>query len=76
MMLFMTPLTLYLALYNPVADCGCFGEALIITNWQTFYKNVVLLTAAVIAFIYNQRTMAGYTLKFIGLLPLLPMSIV
>lgn len=63
MMLFMTPLTLYLALYNPVADCGCFGEALIITNWQTFYKNVVLLTAAVIAFIYNQRTMAGYTFK-------------
>lgn len=63
MMLFMTPLTLYLALYNPVADCGCFGEALIITNWQTFYKNLVLLTAAVIAFIYNQRTMAGYTFK-------------
>ncbi len=63
MMLFMTPLTLYLALYNPVADCGCFGEALIITNWQTFYKNVVLLAAAVIAFIYNQRTTAGYTFK-------------
>ena len=63
MMLFMTPLTLYLALYNPVADCGCFGEALILTNWETFYKNIVLLAAAVIAFVYNQRTLAGYTFK-------------
>ena len=62
-MLFMTPLTLYLALYNPVADCGCFGEALILTNWETFYKNIVLLAAAVIAFVYNQRTLAGYTFK-------------
>ncbi len=63
LMLFMTPLTLYLALYNPVADCGCFGDALIISNWATFYKNVALLGAAIFVFIYNQRLFPIYTFK-------------
>lgn len=44
----MTPLTLYIALKNPVSDCGCFGDAIVLSNWATFGKNVVLFALAVV----------------------------
>ena len=52
---FFTPLTLYIALTDPVPDCGCFGDAIIISNWDTFYKNVFILAAAILVFVYRKK---------------------
>lgn len=50
-MIFFTVLTFFDAIYSPVPDCGCFGDAIVLTNWQTFYKNLVLMVFIVGLFV-------------------------
>ncbi len=54
LMLFFTITTLFDALYNLVPDCGCFGTAVKMSNWQTFYKNLVI-DALLIPLIMNNK---------------------
>lgn len=59
LMAFMLPLTLYIAIANPVADCGCFGDFIKLSNWATFAKNVVI-SAAVIYLLFFNRAVRGF----------------
>jgi uncharacterized membrane protein YphA (DoxX/SURF4 family) len=59
-MIIFTPLTLYSAIYNPVQDCGCFGEAIKLSNWETFFKNLVMLPITVFMFISTKGESKTY----------------
>ncbi len=54
MILFFTFLTFYSAYFNKVTDCGCFGDAIPLTPWESFTKDVILLVMIVILFM-NQK---------------------
>lgn len=60
MMGIFTLVTLNDALNNPVPDCGCFGDALILTNWQTFYKNLVIDVLVLIVFLHRKSIRRVY----------------
>jgi uncharacterized membrane protein YphA (DoxX/SURF4 family) len=51
-----TTVTLFDALYDMVPDCGCFGSAVKLTNWQTFYKNVVI-DALLLPLLFNFKSL-------------------
>ena len=51
MMCFFTCTTFIDALTNKVDDCGCFGDAIKLTHWQTFWKNIVLFVPTIVIFI-------------------------
>lgn len=75
-MVVMTLITVWLVVANPVKDCGCFGDAVILTNGQTLLKNILLLTCAVVTAAWplrmvrfisrsNQWIVTNYTILFI-----------
>ncbi|MEW5846071.1 MAG: BT_3928 family protein [Bacteroidota bacterium] len=55
-----TPLTLILAIANPISDCGCFGDAIKLSNWGTFFKNIVFFTAALYLFANRKELNSKY----------------
>lgn len=54
-MAFMLPLSAWVAFYNPVEDCGCFGSALIISNQATLIKNIILCVLLLWLLKYNSK---------------------
>lgn len=52
---FFTVVTVFLVIFNPIKDCGCFGEAIHLTNMQSFIKNLILLACIIPIYIFNSR---------------------
>ena len=72
----MTALTVWIYIADPVSDCGCFGDAVVLTNGQTLLKNIILLAAAIVVALWpldmmrfisktNQWIVINYTAVFI-----------
>lgn len=59
LMIFFTITTFFDATMDLVPDCGCFGTAVIMTNWQTFYKNIIIDTI-LICLIFNNKSLKGW----------------
>ncbi|MCL2073292.1 MAG: DoxX family protein [Marinilabiliaceae bacterium] len=48
-------LTFYTAVFDPVSDCGCFGDAVKLSNWDTFWKNIILMIPTATLFYFRKQ---------------------
>ena len=65
LMLFFTATTFFDAMYDLVPDCGCFGTAIKLTNWQTFWKNIVI-DAVLLPVVINNKSLKNNRLTILG----------
>ena len=56
LMVFFTFLTFYSAYFNKVTDCGCFGDAIALTPWESFSKDIILLILIVPIFLFKKES--------------------
>jgi hypothetical protein len=55
LIIFFTFLTFYSAYFNKVTDCGCFGDAIKLTPWESFYKDIILLFFSLIIYFLHSK---------------------
>lgn len=65
-MIIFTPFSLWTAIKNPVQDCGCFGDAINLSNWQTFYKNIIFLFLTFVIFAQRKYFKPHFNTVFQG----------
>lgn len=65
LMTFFTITTFFDALYNLVPDCGCFGTAIKMSNWQTFFKNLIIVSV-LIPLIFNNKSLVNKRVTLLG----------
>lgn len=65
LMIFFTISTFFDAMYNLVPDCGCFGTAIKMSNWQTFFKNLIIISV-LIPLIRNNKSLTNKRVTILG----------
>ena len=74
MILFFTFLTFYSAYFNKVTDCGCFGDAIKLTPWESFFKDIILLVLISVLFVFKSD-LPKETPKWAGIAAILSLLI-
>ncbi len=64
LIVFFTFLTFYSAYFNKVTDCGCFGDAIKLTPWESFTKDIILLVLIIVIFINKDRYKSMFAIWF------------